>query len=54
MQNYRKSSHSTYDLKYHIVWITKYRKKALTGEVAVKGQEVILLPVLETLPMKWL
>lgn len=41
MQNYRKSSHSTYDLKYHIVWITKYRKKALTGEVSVKVRELI-------------
>lgn len=41
MQNYRKTSHSTYDLKYHIVWITKYRKKALNGEVAVKLRELI-------------
>lgn len=41
MQNYRKTSHSTYDLKYHIVWITKYRKKVLKGEVAVKVRELI-------------
>lgn len=41
MQNYRKSSHSTYDLKYHIVWITKYRKKVLAGEVGVKLRELI-------------
>lgn len=41
MQNYRKTSHSTYDLKYHIVWITKYRKKVLTGEVATKVRELI-------------
>jgi putative transposase len=41
MQNYRKTSHSTYDLKYHLVWITKYRKKALTGEVSVKLRELI-------------
>jgi hypothetical protein len=27
MQNYRKTSHTTYDCKYHIVWITKYWKK---------------------------
>ena len=31
MQYYRKTSHSTYDLKHHLVWITKYRKKVLTG-----------------------
>lgn len=41
MQNYRKTSHSTYDLKYHIVWITKYRKKVLKGEVAQKVRELI-------------
>ncbi len=26
---YRKGSHTVYDLKYHIVWITKYRKPVL-------------------------
>jgi len=41
MQNYRKGSHTTYDLKYHLVWITKYRKKVLTGEVAVRVRELI-------------
>lgn len=41
MQNYRKTSHSTYDLKYHIVWITKYRKKVLKGEVATKLRELV-------------
>ncbi|MCP2240333.1 REP element-mobilizing transposase RayT [Thermoanaerobacterium thermosaccharolyticum] len=39
MQNYRKSSHATYDLKYHIVWITKYRKPVLVGRMA-KEQEI--------------
>ena len=34
MQHYRKTSHSTYDIKYHIVWITKYRKKIMVGKVA--------------------
>ena len=41
MQHYRKTSHSTYDLKYHIVWITKYRKKVLKGEVAAKVRDLI-------------
>lgn len=41
MQHYRKTSHSIYDLKYHIVWITKYRKKVLTGQVADKVRELI-------------
>lgn len=41
MQNYRKTSHSTYDLKYHLVWITKYRKKVLTGQVAERVRTLI-------------
>ena len=41
MQNYRKTSHSVYDLKYHLVWITKYRKQVLTGLVAVRLRELI-------------
>jgi putative transposase len=41
MQNYRKTSHTTYDCKYHIVWITKYRKKVLTGLIAERVRELI-------------
>jgi putative transposase len=26
-------SHSTWDCKYHIVWIPKYRRKAMFGEI---------------------
>ncbi|MCX8491564.1 MAG: transposase, partial [Cyclobacteriaceae bacterium] len=32
--DYRAGSHSRYDLKVHIVWITKYRKKVLKGDVS--------------------
>ena len=41
MENYRKSSHSTYDIKYHIVWITKYRKPVMVGVMAKRLQEII-------------
>ena len=41
MQNYRKTSHTTYDCKYHIVWITKYRKKILTGEVSKRTRDIL-------------
>ena len=30
-----------YDIKYHLVWIPKYRKKFLTGEVARHVKQVI-------------
>jgi putative transposase len=41
MRNYRKASHSVYDLKYHIVWITKYRKSVLFGNVGIRVRELI-------------
>ena len=41
MENYRKSSHTIYDIKYHIVWITKYRKPVLRGEVAERARDLI-------------
>ena len=41
MENYRKGSHTIYDIKYHLVWITKYRKKVLTGVVAERLRELI-------------
>lgn len=41
MQNYRKTSHTTYDCKYHIVFITKYRKKVMVGMIAERIRELI-------------
>jgi REP element-mobilizing transposase RayT len=41
MSNYRKTSYAAYDLKYHFVWITKYRKPVLIKEVAVRVRELI-------------
>ena len=41
MQNYRKSAQCTYDIKYHLVWITKYRKPVLTGKIAERTRELI-------------
>lgn len=41
MEHYRKSSHCIYDVKYHIVWITKYRKPVLMGKVALRTRELI-------------
>ena len=41
MQLYRKTSHTTFDLKYHLVWITKYRKPILEGKIAYRTRELI-------------
>ena len=38
---YRKGSHSIFDLKYHIIWCTKYRYRVLTKEVAQRTREII-------------
>jgi putative transposase len=38
---YRKTAHSVYDIKYHLVWITKYRKPVLHGEVAKRLRELV-------------
>ena len=41
MEHYRTGSHTRYDLKYHFVWVTKYRKGILTGEVGIRLRELI-------------
>ena len=41
MKGYRKSSHTTYQLNYHFVFIPKYRKPALRGDVAVRLRDLI-------------
>ena len=41
MEYYRTGPHSRFDLKYHFVWITKYRKGVLAGEVGVRLRELV-------------
>ena len=41
MAEYRKGSHSTYDIKYHLIWVTKYRYKVLEGKIAQRLRELI-------------
>jgi putative transposase len=41
MESYRKLSHSVYDIKYHIVWITKYRKPILKKDIGERLRELI-------------
>jgi len=33
MNNNKKLNHTTWDCKYHLVWIPKYRKKAIYGQL---------------------
>ena len=41
MEYYRTTSHTKFDNKYHLVWITKYRKRILRGEVAIRTRDII-------------
>jgi putative transposase len=41
MENYRTSAHTRYDIKYHFVWTTKYRKAVLTGAVGIRLRELV-------------
>ncbi len=41
MAEYRKGAHTVYDIKYHFVWVTKYRYKVLSGEIAVRARDLI-------------
>jgi putative transposase len=41
MEGYRKSSHTIYAITYHFVFIPKYRKPVLRGEVGVRVRELI-------------
>ena len=38
---YRKGSHTVYDIKYHFVWVTKYRYKVLKGPIAHRLRELV-------------
>lgn len=41
MTEYRRPAHSVYDIKHHVVWITKYRKAVLTGQIAERTRELV-------------
>jgi len=34
-------AHTNHDLKVHLVWIPKYRRKILTGDVAIRVRDLI-------------
>ena len=41
MENYRTGSHSRFDIKFHFVWVTKYRKPVLTGAVGTRVRDLV-------------
>lgn len=39
--SYRHGAHTAFEIHLHIVWITKYRKPVMRGEVALRAREII-------------
>ncbi len=37
MAEYQSGGHTLHDIKYHLVWITKYRYQVLRGAVAERA-----------------
>ena len=38
---YRHGSHTVFEIHLHLVWVTKYRKPVLRGEVGVRVRELV-------------
>jgi len=41
MTEYRTGAHAVYDIKYHLIWITKDRYRVLRGRVAERARDLI-------------
>ena len=41
MVEYRRSAHAVTDLKYHVIWVTKYRYKILRGDIVERARELL-------------
>ena len=41
METAKSGSHTIWDCKYHIVWVTKYRYPVLVGDVGLRARELL-------------
>jgi putative transposase len=41
VKDYRRGAHSVFEVHLHLVWVTKYRRKVLTGEVALRVRDLL-------------
>jgi putative transposase len=41
MTEYRRSTHTLYNIQVHIVWITKYRYKVMRGKISERVRELV-------------
>ena len=40
-ETYQRGAHSVWNLKYHLVWTTKYRYQVLGGDVGIRCRELL-------------
>jgi len=40
-ERYKRNAGCVYNIKYHLVWCPKYRKKVLTGEIAARLRDLL-------------
>jgi putative transposase len=41
MKEYRHGAHTIYEIHIHIVWVTKYRRAVLNGEVGLRWRDLL-------------
>jgi len=41
VESYKRDSHTVWDCKYHLVWVTKYRYQVLGGDVGDRCRELV-------------
>jgi putative transposase len=41
MDDYHHGAHSVFSIHLHLVWITKYRKPVLMGDIALKTRDIL-------------
>ena len=41
MAEYRHSAHTVFDLKYHVIWCTKYLYKIMRARIAERARDLI-------------
>jgi putative transposase len=47
MRLYKLGAHTKTDLKVHLIWIPKYRKRVLMGPVAIRARDLLRQIALE-------
>jgi len=47
MRRFQVGAHTKFDLKVHLIWVPKYRKRVLVGQVAIRARDLLRQIALE-------